>query len=303
MKRLFVSVSLVALSSCGGPDRWNNNVTTPRATLAEVAAPHVPIVVHTSGGLYRMFLDTGSREAVVASDSAIPLDATSLLDIEAGHYVVTRTGAPKLVIENMTPQHYVDVAPDHKHIALAEEHTIVVASLIDGAVKRYDVPAGAARDQTLGFHWATANTLLFRYDETAELDIATGTITPVAKDDWSSWLVQHSPDVECREHGFVLQERTRKGHQEIVLVPTASTANPEELSSLETRVLVQATDKDGHHGDGAINLGKKNPEPLSLELLLPSCEHFVFSLEGKTYIGNIATGKIAFVGFGWGAVL
>jgi hypothetical protein len=295
---------LVVLASCGGPDRWDNHITTPRATLAEVAPPHVPVVVHTSGGLYRMFLDTGARESIVASDRAIPLDASSLLDIEAGHYIVTRAGAPKLVIENMTPQNYTDVAPDRKHIALAEEHTIVIASLVDGTVKRFDVPAGAARSSTLGFHWASADSIYVSYDSTSSLDIATGTLTPVAKPDEMKWLeAGHSDELPCPSKGFVLQQRTRSGHQEIVLVPTASQADPENLSSLETRVLVRATDKDGHHGDGAINLGKKNPEPLMLEALLPSCEHFIFSLESKTFVGNIATGKIAFVGFGWGAIL
>lgn len=295
---------LVALASCGGKDRWDNQVTTPRATLADVGPPHVQVIVHTSGGLYRVFLDTGARESVAASETAIPLDANSLLDIEAGHYVVTRTGADKLVIEGMTPQHYTDVAPDHKHLALVEEHTVVIGDLTDGSVHRFDVPAGPARDQTLGMHWApTSDAVIVKYDESASLDIKTGAITPIAKPNDLDWLVGRSPDLACQTKGFVLQERTKGGHQQIVLVPTASTSDPEHLASLDTRVLVDATDKSGHSGDGAINLGKKNPEPLSLDALLPSCEHFVFSLEGKTYVGNIATGKIAFVSFGWAAVL
>ena len=294
---------VAALAACGGKDRWDNHVTTPRATLADVGPPHVPIVVYTSGGLYRMFLDTGARESVAGSDHAIPLDATSLLDVVGGVYVVTRAGADKLVIENMTPQNYTDVAPDRKHIALAEEHTIVVASLVDGTVKRFDVPAGAARSSQLGFHWAGNDSIYVTYDTTQSLDIATGTLTPVAKPDEMKWLMAHSDDFPCPAKGFVLQQRTKGGRQEIVMVPTASTTDPEHLASLETRVLVQATDKSGHSGDGAINLGKKNPEPLSLDGLLPSCTHFVFSLEGKTYVGNIETGKIAFVTFGWSAVL
>lgn len=294
---------LLALAGCGGKNRWDNQVTTSRSTLAEVAPPHVQVAVYTSGGLYRMYLDTGARESVAASDRAIPLDATSVLDVVGGAYVVTRLGADKLVIENMTPQNYTDVAPDRKHIALAENHTIVVASLVDGTVKRFDVPAGAARSSTLGFHWASNDSIYFNYDTYSSLDINTGTITPVAKADEMKWLTFHSEDFNCPAKGFVLQERTHGGRQEIVLTPTASTSDPENLASLETRVLVQATDKSGHSGDGAINLGKKNPEPLSLDALLPSCEHFVFSLEGKTYVGSIATGKIAFVGFGWGAVL
>jgi len=300
MKRLlFLGV---VIASCGGPERWNNNVTTPRATLAEVAPPHVPVVVRTSGGLFRMFLDTGSRQSITATDAAVPLDATSLLDVEAGHYVVTRPDAPKLVIEEMTPQNYVDVAPDRKHIALAEGHTIVVADVLTGAVRRYDLPEQGGEASRI--HWLTSQSLYVHTDTTIDLDITTGVITPSAGVDELEWLMAgYSPDLPCPAKGFVLQKRTGHGRQEIVLVPTASAADPETLTSLETRVLVQTTDKSGHSGDGAINLGKKNPEPLSLDALLPSCEHFVFSLEGKTFVGNIATGKIAFVGFGWGAIL
>ncbi|HUS29717.1 MAG TPA: hypothetical protein VMZ53_14535, partial [Kofleriaceae bacterium] len=177
-------------------------------------------------------------------------------------------------------------------------------SLADGTVRRFDVPAGPARDQHLGMHWApTSDAVIVDYDTSASLDIVTGALTPLAKADEMQWLERRSPGLACQTKGFVLEERQQNHEQQIVLLPTASTTNPEQLSSLETRVLVRATDKSGHSGDGAINLGKKNPEPLSLDAVLPSCEHFLFSLEGKTFVGNIATGKIAFVAFGWGAVL
>jgi len=292
------AVLLLALAACGGGDRWSNALHTQRTTLAEVRAPHEPVVVRTSGGLYRVYLDSGERQQVIGTDAAVPLDATATLDVEAGHYVVNRVGAAKLVIQDVTPQNYVHVAPDHKHIALAEDKTIIVADVADGSVRRFEVPAG-----TRAMHWAsTSDALVVENDDAASVDIATGAITPIAHVDDLEWMQRRSPKLACPAHGFELQERTQGHEQQIVLVPTASTANPEELTSLETRVLVRATDKSGHSGDGAINLGKKNPEPLALELLLPSCEHFVFSLEGKTYVGNIATGAIAFVSFGWNAV-
>ncbi|HUS32424.1 MAG TPA: hypothetical protein VMZ53_28180, partial [Kofleriaceae bacterium] len=146
----------LALVACGGSggDRWSNSLHTPRTTLVDVGAPHVPVILYTRAGLSRIYVDNASHEAVAGSDKAIALDADATLDIEAGHYVVNRRGAAKLVIEGVTPQSYVDVAPDRKHIALTEEHTVVIASLADGTVRRFDVPAGPARDQHLGMHWA-----------------------------------------------------------------------------------------------------------------------------------------------------
>jgi len=88
-----------------------------------------------------------------------------------------------------------------------------------------------------------------------------------------------------------------------VMIPTASMADPEHLSSTESRVLVRATDKDQPHGDGAITMTWKHPGPLSAELFTPTCEHFVFTLEGSVYVGNIATGAYARVTHGTRAML
>jgi hypothetical protein len=286
----------LALAACGSSQtRWSNSLHTPQTTLSDVGAPHVPVVLHTKGGLARVYIDNGSRETVGGSEDTILLDADATLDVVGGQYVVNRRGADKVVVANVTPSSYAAVAPDHKHLALPEGREIVIANLTDGSVRRFDVA-----DDARGLRWApTSDAVIFGE---SSLDIATGAIVPAPKvEDWRR-LAGRSTMLACPTRGFMLQERQEHSEQQIVLVPTASQANPEELSSLETRVLVRATDKSGHGGDGAMNLGKKNPEPLALDALLPSCDHFVFSLEGKTYVGNVATGAIAFLTFGWGAV-
>lgn len=293
MKRL-----LLVLAACGGKT-YSNHVETPRVTLAEVHAPHVAVVVQTSGGLKRVWLDTGKSQDISTDPNATPIDSTTILRKEAGQYVIERGGA-RTVVDGVDAAKYEAVSPDRKLIALAEDQSIVTITVADASVKRYPLASGGAGPA--GFQWeATSDALLLTSNRT-RLDLATGAETQVEKVDYRR-LVDPHPTLDCPAGGFTLEKKDAHGEQQIVLVPTASAHDPETLSSLESRVIVRATDKTGHGGDGAINLGKKNPEPLRLRVVLPSCEHFLFELEGKLYIGEVATGRIAYVTNGWSPVL
>lgn len=293
MKRL-----LLLLAACGGKS-YSNNVETPRVTLEEVHAPHVAVLVQTSGGLKRVWLDSGKSQDISADPNATAIDSTTILRKEAGQYIIERGGA-RTVVDGVDAAKYEAVSPDRKLIAFAEDQNIVTITVADASVKRYPLAGGSAAPG--GFQWEPTSDALLITSNRSRLDLATGTETPVEKIDYRQLMDPH-PTLECPAGGFKLEKKIAKDEQQIVLVPTASKNDPETLSSFETRVIVRATDRSGHVGDGAINLGKKNPEPLHLGAVLPSCEHFLFELEGKLYIGEVATGRIAYVTNGWSPVL
>src|SRR5262249_5995713 len=99
---------------------------------------------------------------------------------------------------------------------------------------------------------------------------------------------------ECPRHGLRLEKRIAHGEQEIVLVALARPDDPEQLTSIADRVVVAATD----HPDpwtSRFDYGKPSPGPLSVAFFTPKCEHFVFALENRIYVGNVATGRFAYV--------
>jgi len=298
--RAAVAAAVIA-AGCGG-GHWTNTVQTPRATLAEVGAPHLAVVVASEHGLSRVFLDTGHAETLTENTDAMAIDAATLLLIEDGHYVIER-GTTRIAVDGVAAPHLALVAPDRRHLATTEDRTIVVIDVADGKVARHPIAArGSVTNSSLNIAWAPTSDAVIVDDDGAylRLDLASGAVSPADKLDYR--LTSQSDALTCPARGFKLERRWTHG-QQIILVPIASTASPEELSAVESRVLVEATDLPSRGGDGAINLGKKQPQPLGLGVLTPSCEHFVFDLEGKVYVGSIATGRIAYLAPGWGPVL
>jgi hypothetical protein len=294
-------VAAVITAGCGG-GHWTNTLKTPRTTLAEVGAPHLAVVVASEHGLSRVYLDTGHAETLTDNTDAIAIDAATLLLVEAGHYVIER-GTTRIPVDAVLAKHRPVVAPDRRHLVTTEDRTIVVIDVADGKVARHAIAAsGPGNNSALSIAWAPTSDAVIVDDDGAyqRLDLASGALSPADKLDYRG--PSQSDALTCPAKGFKLERRWTHG-QQIILVPTASTASPEELSAVESRVLVEATDLPSRGGDGAINLGKKQPEPLGLGVLTPSCEHFVFDLEGKVYVGSIATGRIAYLAPGWGAVL
>lgn len=291
--------ALLVLAACGGKS-YTNQVETPRVTLADVHAPHVAVIVQTSSGLKRVWLDTGKSQDISGDPNATAIDGSTILRKEAGQYVIERGGA-RTIVDGVDAAKYELVSPDRKLIAFTEEQTIVTITVADAAVRRYPL-AKSPTYGMIGFWWEpTSDALLISHNGSSRLDLATGAESPIDKINID--LTDEHPTLECAAGGFRLEKKIAKREQQIVLVPMASPKDPETLTSFDTKVLVRATDRTGHLGDGAINLGKKNPEPLQLELVLPSCEYFLFELEGKLYIGEVATGRIAYVTNGWAPVL
>jgi hypothetical protein len=143
---------------------------------------------------------------------------------------------------------------------------------------------------SLSLTWAKDHSALLVADgdDRYRLDLATGAHTPIDKLEWK--LHEPPPATDCTTRGLRLERRVAKKQQTIALVTLASSKNPEELSAIEDRVLVAAT----NHSGGS---GRWDPQPGPLEPVqfTPSCDHFVFTLEDRIYVASVATGRYAFL--------
>jgi hypothetical protein len=285
-------VALLAFAACPAPK--SNTLVDARSKLADVGAPHVAIFVHTDDGIYKVFLDTGQSEQLTTARDAYMLDATTIVHVEDGHYVVERGSERRVISGIEAPNGYPQVAPNGKLLAhTLGDAEIVTVDVDTGEARHYLVPAQGPQRVHLAITFTPqSDAIVFSQDGYFRLDLASGAITPADKIDYEAASKRPDP-LDCNLRGLRMEERTHKHHQQILLIPTASATDPEHLSGTETRVLVSATDHDGPHGDGAITMTWKQPGPLSAQLFTPSCEHFVFTLEGSVYVGNIATGKFA----------
>jgi hypothetical protein len=289
----FVLFALL-LAGCPHRDRYNTMIT-PRTNLAAVRAPHLSIFVYDEGGISKVWLDTGHSERVSTHRDALVLDGQTTLHVEGGKYVVMKGGGLATVLDAIEAvSKYPTVAPNGRLLAHSvNDAELVVVNAETGEARKYPVPSQGPQRSWLNFSFTpTSDAIVFDQNGYFQLDLASGAITAIDKVIFET-LSKPPSAVDCSARGVRLEERTRKGKQEIVIVATASRSNPEELATLDTRVLVRATDEPQPHGDGAITMTWHHPGPLSAELLTPTCEHFVFGLEGWLYVGNVATGQYA----------
>jgi len=290
-------LGLLVLAGCGGGHHTSNTMLAPNVALETIGAPHVAVLVANRSGLHRVWLDTGKIDLVDGSPDAIAITDTTYLSIDRGTFVIHR-GREHLVVEGVTPGKDVVVSNDGKQLAIEQAGpAIAVITVADASVQRISVPPSSSEfSPGLSITWAKdgASLLVIDYGERYRVDLATAARTPIDKLDWEA---NESPKpTDCPARGLRLERRLRKSRQEIVLVPLASTANPEQLASTTDRVLVASTNySDPWGGDGAVNMMKKRPAALGVDMFTPSCEHFVFSLEDRVYVGSVATGQYAFL--------
>jgi hypothetical protein len=294
------------LAACGARPSDNTMITQP-SRLAEIAAPPEVVFAANGGGLYRVRLSDASAELVSQDRDAMPLPDGGLLHVEDKHYVIER-GKSRIVVDGIEAKNY-SLSPDHKWIAIlgdsaGGEHAaydLVVISTTDGTVRRFPlVWNGTGNAPYVGTRWAPASDAVFYKDDSwHRLDITSGAVTEPDKvdtknlDDIAPLLERSTDPLTCPTKGVSIEQRWEANQQRVVLVPIAASADPENLSAVRERVLVAATDRPGPSGDGAINLGKKRPDSLSVAMLTKSCSHYLFQLEGAIYVGNIETGRYA----------
>jgi hypothetical protein len=282
-----------------------NTLLTSQSALADVRAPHVSIFVYDHKGVSKVWLDSGQSERVTEDHNAIIVDNTSYVHVVDGRYVVVGDGFKKVLDWLEATVKNPKISPNGRLLAYSpDDAAIVTIDAHTGEERRY---AGPPQGPTMGRKWLQfaftpeSDAIVIAQADYFRLDLATGVLSPIDKLDFE--LLSKPPStVDCPTRGVRLLDRTHKGKQEIVLMATASQADPEQLATLDTRVLVRATDRAGPSGEGIMR-GAKIPGPLRAELVTPTCEHFVFSLEGWIYVGNIATGKVARLASGGRALL
>src|SRR5678815_1973238 len=135
-----IVLAFAVAAGCGGRS-YTNTLHTPRSTLAEVGAPHIPIAVENGTGLVRVWLDTGKSEPIGDAKDTTAIDATTTLTIENGQYVIARAGA-RTVVADVAAKSPPEISPDRKWLAIAEDKKLLMIAVADGAVHRYAVPPG-----------------------------------------------------------------------------------------------------------------------------------------------------------------
>jgi len=169
---------------------------------------------------------------------------------------------------------------------------IAIVSIADGSTQRVPLGPRVTRERHgVQITWTKDNAALIVYDgvELYRLDLATGLRSPADSLDLETNAREKK--TECPSKGLRLERRIANKQQQVVLVPLASKANPEELATTGERVLVAATNYPGVRA----RMGNKQPDALELAGFLPACEHFVFTLEGRVYLASVATGQFAFL--------
>jgi hypothetical protein len=229
------------------------------------------------------------------------VDPTTFVHVEDKHYVIERAGQRR-PIADVEASNRASISPDGTRLALVHafdpppldrtqpREEIVVVAIADLAVRRYAIPATAPESPYLMIDWTkSGDALLIYHDGFERLALADGTLTQVTKEDYQAQ--RFAPDLlACPARGTRLVERSRDGRQELVVMATASEADPEHLASTSDRVLVASTD---HRSSGGQHFNRSDAGPLEPLMFTPSCEHFVFSLQGSLYVGNVATARYA----------
>jgi hypothetical protein len=298
---------------CGGVQR-NNRLTSQPVSLREVGAPHESIVRRVGTELVRIYLDTGETEIVGASPGAFAC-GSSVVHAEDEHFVIVRPGT-RIVVDGVVAGPDAKCAPDGTRFAIARAGDVtspspeppptsssqvdptdelIVVELASGQNQRFAVPAGSATR----FEWMPGSEAVVVGYPPQRLDVATGTIAALdgqARTDLYLAEPARAVMAQCSARGLRIARRIHAGRQELVLEPTAAPSDPERLSTLDTPVLVVATnytDPPSGHGLTKEKLHGKRPRLLGGVEFTSGCTHYVFELEGTWYVGSVATRRFS----------
>lgn len=294
---------IVAIAACGPPRPKYNHMYTAAVKLADLDPPELTIYVpyHDSGPA-RVYLKSGVVAPLVGEHATL-IDDVTTLHIDNGTYVIRRDGH-ETIVPGVSSTRKPVVSPDGEKLATSETDSngrveLVVITIADGTARRFLLNRAPSN---VPLAWPDNDAVLAqldKYEPPVRVDLATGAITVAAKSAFEN--AAYAPDpLSCPSHGFRLEKRSKGRRTDIVLIPSAGIANPEEVASLESRVIASASNHPAPFGgDGAVNLGKKAPMELGLLAVTPDCRHALFTLEGRVNLLEIATGRYAFVVSGW----
>jgi hypothetical protein len=301
--RLLVGVAAVAFASphgcCVEGVRPNtrtrdNRLLSKPVALVDLDPPDTTILVRGRDGLTRVSLD-GTRVVVIdAIPSAMTTDGSIRVHVVAGRYVVRSARGEQVIADLVATRDGFRISPDERFVAVTTAiapasdfdlgtSRLAIISLIDGTARTLPLEARSFYADV----WADDSSAFFHYESSSDtwkrVDIATSAVTearpPVQTPD---------PDgsVDCPAKGFRLRVDIRGGRQRIVLDPIATQANPEVLSALRPRLLVEAEN---------LPSGKLRDDPARLGhlMLTKPCDHFMFDYGGWIYVGAVGSGRIA----------
>ena len=289
MKPLFVLIAL-----CGCTNRANTMLGTavPRATLRP---PHEAIYVETPRGVARVYLDTGDLVLVDPDSTAragggqtTVIDEATSVSIRNGRYRVRR-GDVSLEVPGLIAGEPPEVSPDGARFAVVQgpdgpflegRPEIAIVKIADLEVRRVPIPKPANL-----IRWSKdPDEVWFAMDRSSyRLVLATMEVLPL--DPLALGAVREPPGAEtCVSRGLRLEVQQESDRQHLVVVPIA-TVNAEELRGVEPRRLVSATNHSySPHSSGW-------PGSLQDAFFTTACDHFVFVLRDRVYVGELATGR------------
>ena len=285
---------IVALCACRPPP---NHLITPLSSHADVAPPHEAILVEHDGVLARLMLDTGE----LAEDGPIPLaitpDATLRIERAGDRYAIRegrdRRPVPDLVAIDRMPRLSPDrtmfavmlPAPDQappENVAV-EMSGVAIATVATAAVRR--VAVGPVEELV----WADDSSALYAGTRTRwqRIDLASGAITDTDPPHEHT-TITYGQSVTCEASGLRATVHTEGERDQILIDTLATQRNPEQLTRIAPRVLLEVEQHSRTRGVRELNV-------ISHMAFTRSCSHLVFAFGDAVYLANVASGRTTFV--------
>jgi hypothetical protein len=297
MSRLGVVMlcAAVAAAACGGFGGRQNRMLSSPIGLMKLRAAHEPVYVRAEDGAWtRVWIDTGATDDWAPAGTLVTSADGSVRVLEVdGQYIVYDDERGRRVLGSVEylPAHaHQTMSPDGRWFAFAwrpavpgeheaETFEVVVVSTIDLAVRRVE-----SKSPSIALRWLGDELWFESPARWHRIDPATGAVDDPADVPTALGLT----DEDCPAVGLRLQLDDSGGRRRLVVVPIASTANPEQLATADNRVLVSAETGKTHWPHGG-----PVPEDLWGGVFTQSCKHFAFLFGDDIYVGDVADGRFA----------
>ncbi|MEJ7600072.1 MAG: hypothetical protein WKG01_19345 [Kofleriaceae bacterium] len=282
---------LCLVLACGGHKPVENALITPPSDLSALRAPHDAIFLTTTRGLVKVHLDAGIAEAV--KDVPITLLANGAVGVRDGQYLVRRGDGWETVPGVRDDGDSPVLSPDGKRFVVRRSTAGTVTSLEEIILVTLAEPAAVKRfpmaERADDVRWSKDSSGLLvragRVQTLRRLDLATGAFAPTDEEGEDPTIfVAPRTDHVCSARGLQLEVEHTADRQQLVVVAIGGPANPDQLGAQPRRVLVEATHRRS-----------RDAGELGGAMFTRTCEHFVFTLGDHVYVGELATGKFAFL--------
>jgi hypothetical protein len=297
-----LAIALAMVTACA---HVHNTLLDHPVALSELGgktAAREAITVESARGLLEVFLDGGEIHVLDPGHQASRVDDRVTIHI-ADHQYVIRDGQQSRVVTGVTADYPPQLSPDHTKFVVEQwaaeprKNELVVVTIADAKLQHFAVDEP---ERGYAARWSRDGAAVWFYTGTGphRIELASGAITAVDHVDPADLADAQAPDPSvCPARGLRLVIERTGDRQLIVLESLPTSSDPDHLSSLQRRTLVQATDKP--HGQ------ETDPFPGGFgdTLFTASCDRFVFTFEEQVYVGSVATGRFAYLTAGTHASL